>query len=313
MRRAVRSLASLVVVSLAPSFAAAQSGEHKAAAEALFAEGRRLMDQGAYAEACKKLEGSQRLDPGAGTLINLAACYELNGQTASAWATYKEAATASQTRHPDWAVEATRKAGALEPRLSRLTIRVAQTPGVVVTRDAAKLEPTEYGVSIPVDPGAHVIEATAPERRAFKETVTVGKERDERTVDVPALAPAEAGASRGGSRGTAQRVAAGAVAGVGLAGVVVGSIFGAMALGKKSDAAGQCTADLRVCSTPGKALVDEAKSDGMVSTVTFIAGGALLVGGVVLFLVAPRGTESKVQAGFMADGASFGASVRGVF
>src|SRR5579883_326916 len=66
------------------------TAEDKATAEALFNEGKRLMNERKFGEACPKFLASQKLDPGVGTQLNLAVCYEANGQTASAWATFKE-------------------------------------------------------------------------------------------------------------------------------------------------------------------------------------------------------------------------------
>ena len=123
---------------LAPPMARADGAGENAAAQALFDEGRRLMEQGDYAAACPKLESSQKLDPGAGTLLNLATCYEKNGQTASAWVTYQDAATASADRHPDWAERARARTAALAPILSRLTISVpAKVDGLEITRDGS--------------------------------------------------------------------------------------------------------------------------------------------------------------------------------
>jgi hypothetical protein len=309
----------ILVVTLAlglfsPALAHAQSAESKTAAEALFAEGRRLMDQGHFAEACKKLEGSQKLDPGAGTLLNLASCYEQNGQTASAWVTYKEAASSSAARHPDWAAQATARASELEPKLSKLTIVVDKAPpSLVVTRDGVSVEPTTFGVAVPVDPGSHVIEAQAPGRRPFKTEITVGATHDAQTLSVPALL--EGDESPPPSAGSGQRIVAITLMGVGGAGLIIGSAFGAMALGKKGDASNpqNCTPDFKTCSLAGKALVDDAKSAGLVSTVAIIAGGAFAVGGLVLYLVAPRTEAKRVQARFGAEGAQIGVTLGGVF
>ena len=70
--------------------------EAKAAAEALFDEGRRLKGDGKFSEACPKFEESQKMAPGMGTLYNLADCYEHLGKLASAWTFYIEAAGAAQ-------------------------------------------------------------------------------------------------------------------------------------------------------------------------------------------------------------------------
>src|SRR5258706_1569998 len=61
-------------------------------ARALFDEGRRLAGEGKYSQACPKLEESQKLDPGLGTLFGLADCLEHVGRTASAWSRFRDAA-----------------------------------------------------------------------------------------------------------------------------------------------------------------------------------------------------------------------------
>src|SRR4051812_46129562 len=76
----------------APSRAEGPSSEHAAAAEALFREARDLLAAHRTSEACPKFAASQRLDPGYGTLYNLAECQQQLGQSASAWASYREAA-----------------------------------------------------------------------------------------------------------------------------------------------------------------------------------------------------------------------------
>lgn len=95
------------------------------AAQALFDDGKRLMAAGKIAEACPKFEESQRRDPGSGTLLNLATCYEKSGRLALAWSTYLEAASAAHAAgNAERESTARELAGALEPRLSKIAVRV---------------------------------------------------------------------------------------------------------------------------------------------------------------------------------------------
>src|SRR4051794_29930041 len=72
--------------------------EQVAAAETLYREAWRLMQEGKHAEACPKLEESQKLDAGMGTLLLLAECYERTNRPASAWAHYVEIAGQERKR-----------------------------------------------------------------------------------------------------------------------------------------------------------------------------------------------------------------------
>ncbi len=72
------------LVSAAPAHAQA---EDRAAARALFDEGRQLMAAERYDAACPKFEAARKLAQSTGVLLNLGECYERLGRTASAWDT----------------------------------------------------------------------------------------------------------------------------------------------------------------------------------------------------------------------------------
>src|SRR5262245_4366437 len=104
-----------VLVAAAPALAQ-PSPDARAAAAALFEDGKRLMGENKYAEACPKLEESQRIDPGMGTLYNLSVCFEATGRTASAWVGFREVAQLAAASGQSEREKAARgKASALEP------------------------------------------------------------------------------------------------------------------------------------------------------------------------------------------------------
>src|SRR5262245_45036936 len=112
----VTALATAALLTCArPRDARAQGASREASAQAVFEDAKKLMAKGDYAAACPKFADSQQLDPAPGTQFNLANCYEKNGQTASAWATFKSAAASYKAHNrPDWETKARDRATALE-------------------------------------------------------------------------------------------------------------------------------------------------------------------------------------------------------
>ncbi len=194
--RARTRCAALVVVVSATSLSAyadepgAPKADNRARAQQLFDSALVDAEAGNFVSACPKFQASQDADPKPSTLLNLASCYEKNGQTASAWGAFREAeGLARKAGRFDWETTARAHAEALEPKLVRLTVEVPEPSRVVglsVTRDGARLAPGELGVSIPVDPGEHVIAATAAGRAPWETRAFV---TESRSVVVPVLAP----------------------------------------------------------------------------------------------------------------------------
>ncbi|WP_437594847.1 hypothetical protein [Sorangium sp. So ce1000] len=173
-----------------------------AAAQALFDAARQLMAQGKYADACPKLEESQRLDPGIGTQFNLAACYEQLGRTASAWSMFLEVAGAAKAAgQPEREKVARQRAAALEPGLIRLTITApADAPAdFQVKRDGALVGRAQWGTPVPVDPGKHTVEASAAGRAPFARSVELTRAGASETLAIPPLPAGDAAAPAGGT------------------------------------------------------------------------------------------------------------------
>lgn len=160
-------------------------------AESMYQEGVELMKSGNFADACPKLDASQKLEPKSGTLVTLANCNEQIGKTATAWAQYKEAAAlARKEGREDYAKKATELAGKLEGRLSKLRIDAqAHQNGadLTVQLDGKTVLTGTFGVAFAIDPGDHEISASAPGREPWSTQVTVGKDGDTKVVAVPQL------------------------------------------------------------------------------------------------------------------------------
>jgi hypothetical protein len=314
-RRAL--LAALALGCLSPRPARADGS--KAAAEALFEEGRTLVLQKRFAEACPKLAESLRLDPGTGTHLWLADCYEKSGQTASAWAEFREAAATASQRHDPRAAVAQKRADQLEARLTKLVIVVppeAELPGLEIRRDGLLVPATVLRIPIPVDPGVHAVAAIAPQHQSWSTTVQLPVDPGVVSLNIPTLEPQPAVAPPAATpepvpsvatpvqsdrrdsgeqhtRGQAWRVTGVVVGAVGLAGLAFGAYAGLHAKSVYGDAtsSGHCLPD-NECDPAGKQERSSAFGWATVSTVSVGVGVAAAAAGAIVFFTAPKGSSS---------------------
>ena len=190
MTHVERAVALAIAAGVAlPSLAHAQS----AGAEALFRDGRALIKEGKLDAGCDKLEASEKLESSVGTLLNLGDCREKQGRYATAWAAFRKAESMAKLAGNDKKRqnEAHKRAERLEGSLATITIQVgpkAKTEGLIIKRDGETVDPAVYGDAIVVDPGEHTIVAEAPNAKAWKSEVSVGK-GGKRWVVVPTLEP----------------------------------------------------------------------------------------------------------------------------
>jgi hypothetical protein len=310
MTRAFSISLALVMGALASPCLAQPSPEDVAAAQALFDEAKRMIDEGQAAAACPKLEESLRLDVGIGTRYHLARCYELTRRTASAWSQYLEVAAASHaTGQFEREAVARQLAQSLEPKLSRLTVIVppeARVPGLAVRRNGIEIGSAQWDLPVPVDIGVYTVSAEAPGRQAWQFEAVVQEDGLSMEVAIPVLAaivsppvsvpppePRPAGllpvpASRQpepeASRWTPWQRAGIATAGAGVLSLGATGVFALVAAGKDRDSG--CRDG--VCLTrDGEALNESARRYGDLATATFVFGALLVGGGVVLYLAPP--------------------------
>ena len=277
------------------------TADAKAHAQILFDDAVKLTESGNFKEACPMFAESLRLDSGIGTLLYLSDCQEQLGNTASAWGGFREAIDLARRKHqPDREKIAADRAAKLEPKLSMLKIDVAaadKSIGVVVKRNGAVVGDAAWGDYFPVDPGPQTLEASAPGYEPWTGSAMVESGPTKTEVLVPALVKAKSVAAPsaegdGLQTGFIMKVSGISLGGVGAVGIALGIGFGVDAMTTYSSARDTCVNDDPTQCTPaGVSMQRSASRSALVSTVAFSVGTTALVGGALLFFLAPNDDE----------------------
>ena len=163
-------------------------------------------------------------------------------------------------------------------------------PGLSITVDG---QPAATDRPLRLDPGAHAFTFAARGRRDVRRRfeLKVGEtDRHERIVleaapAVSSVAPPATGETT--SRGLGTQKTVGIVLGAsGIAGLGLGAVFGAMTFSAVAQQKTDC-ASATSCPNQSGAVSDHssAVAFGAVSTIAFVAGGVLVVGGALLLLI----------------------------
>jgi len=316
------SIACVATLLSAHAMAEPTAAERSLAA-ALFEQGRTLMTDGKIDEACIKLAESHRLDPGGGTLLNLASCHQRQGKFASAWTEFREArAIAVKDGRADREAMASSEIEKLEPLLSRVSVVVppeAKIAGLIVEIDGMVVPEAGWGTPFTIDPGKHAVVVKAQGYREERSSFEIDKAAMTTTVNVPKLTKESAttpppgltpsatasGSSPSPIASSASGVGPDApknsirrlgfvIGGLGLTFIGVGAVTGAMAIKNDRKADENCGGS--TCSNQADVdLSKEALTIAHVSTATFGVGIAGAIAGGVMILAAPQSVPGRVS------------------
>ncbi len=318
------ALALALAASAAPVHA--EPAAAKAAAEALFEQGTTLVAEGELARACRKFEASQKLEPALGTMLRLADCLDRSGKTASAWALFREAAQIARNRgEAEREQIASARSVDLERRLSLVELRgSAKSPASLLVRlNGTVIPEASWNSPLPVDPGTANLELTAPGHRTRTMRIAITPGPSEHVVDLPALEPvpvvrraprrkpAVEGGDEGGVESSSTYRTLAVIAGsAGVLGLGAGAVLGLRAGRLESESRAQCQQDdPNLCNENGVERRELALRFADAATVSAAIGGALVVTGVMLFVLAP-GDERRPPSRLEVSAAPGGASVR---
>jgi hypothetical protein len=308
--------ASLFVATAGP--ASAQSDADKATARSLGQEGQEALDRKDFKTAEDRFKRAESLFHAPTLALGLARSLAANGKYVAAQETYnriiREGTPPGAPAAFVKAVEdAKSEVASVSPKIGGVTITVAGPESPKVMLDDTQVPSAALGVKRPVDPGAHVVKATAegyePAEMRFSvaeggsanAALTMKKASSVAVAPVPGPAPAgpsttpapatsssmaPENADTGVSTKSSQKTFGWVALGVGGAGLAVGAITGLLAIGKHSDLKDACGDN--PCPADKQSDVDSFHTMGTISTIGFIVGGVGVAAGTVLLLTAPK-------------------------
>jgi hypothetical protein len=273
-------------------------------AEESFQAARRVYATSDYRGAALLFEQAYRAYPRGAAAYNAGLAWELAHEGARAADDYANALAVGDLPGAQ-ASDAGGRLRRLETTLGRIDVD-AEGGGLV---SVAHVERVATPAHVHVAPGPYVVRVTWPDGTVTTREVTasagsvasvavapnavplLASSPPQPTAPPPAEAPPPVASS--------PRTWVYASAGVALAGIVTGSVAGAMTLAAKSTVNTDCgIGGVRTACTPeGKSAADRGETTGLISTIGFSVGAAGLVAAAVLWFVRPKGS---VQTGTLA-------------
>jgi tetratricopeptide (TPR) repeat protein len=144
--------------------------QNAAQAEVLFKEGKQLIGEQKFAEACQRLAASFKLDPQPNTELLQGLCYTKLGKTASAYNAFIDAAS-TLPKGGDAQKYAADQAKAIEGQLLKVRVKFQPVipPGMALHfDDETKTRDKDFAdIDIALDPGEHDLFVTAPGKHDY--------------------------------------------------------------------------------------------------------------------------------------------------
>jgi hypothetical protein len=316
--------------------AGAAQAAHPGEAERLFERGLERMKAGALEEGCELLAQSHALDPLPGALFTLAECRARAGQKLAAWRAFErfvaevgELSAAEQQAQRARVAAAQGRLVELEGTLARLTVVVRGDADGTLWLNGEERAASEVDGAWVLEPGLHQLRWLRQDGRIEEVEVTLAA-GEARTVEVGTAHAGSPGPSQPApakhatdrvpieqgpvgvqtpapveatepvlpelDRGTGTSAWTYTAFGLGAAGVLTGSIAGAVLISRKSTVDRFCTG--RVCTEEGYEAARGVDTLDALANVGFAVGGAGIALGLVLLFTAdaPRERSSSVGA-----------------
>ena len=292
--------------SQAPPAPSAQPAPPVRDPEQLFREALALMNEGSFTEALAKLEEAEALDPGIGTQFNIAICYEKLGKLGTAWRNY---VAVQQLAHASGKAQREENARAkleeLRPRLSLFVLAPAEPTSMTVKVDGVVIAPSQWA-TYAVDPGIHRVDAEAPTRKPWTDSVSAPPEGEAATIRIPMLASVEQAkiVTVGEPTTDGRRTLGLVLGGIGVASLIAASITGVVILNDKSTADDACKPRCASAGgTPNQRAIDAVNEGKTLVPINLVAWGVAAVGlGAGAYFILTSGKKVTPMAGAHALG-----------
>jgi hypothetical protein len=314
-----------MVLAAVPGRAAEPAAEARDISEKLYEDAIRLRNRGRFQEACAKFRESFAARESPGTLLNIASCQEAEGDLVGALESI-EAALVRAEQEPDehkrgsWLLGGRRDLAALAPRIATLTVRSAAAVPPAAMLDGKPF--LKWDTALRLNPGSHQLEAAAPRRRPFVQSLQLAEGQSE-TIVIPELeeqgpevavapsppAPAALPAPAEPPPTSASTLVSYSLLGLGSVFFASGAITGLVASKMASDLERDCPG--RVCAD-GLSQRDRAQTTALVADV--LMGTGLVAGAVGVTLLLTGGEEAPpASVSWSCGPRGCGASLSGSF